>query len=137
MSLGRLAVGALAVVLALSGLLAMTNVGGGDDHSVEAIALEHDEGRREDGDDAVAAVDDDNEGDGDGTRGNDGTSGGDNTGDGDATRGNDGTSGGDNTGDGDRTRGNDGTSGGDNSYVDGDNSYVGGGGGDSGGGSSG
>lgn len=56
--------------------------------------------RRDDDAGDVAAVDGDNTGDGDGTRGNDGTHGGDNTGDGDATNGNDGTGGGDNTGDG-------------------------------------
>ena len=53
--------------------------------------------RRFDGDDGLTGLDDD-EGDGDNTRGNDGTSGGNNTGDGDNTRGNDGTSGGNNTG---------------------------------------
>jgi len=41
----------------------------------------------------------------------------DDDGDGDATRGDDGTSGGNNTGDRDSTRGDDGTGGGDNSYV--------------------
>ena len=92
-----------------------------------------------------ARVGDDDEGDGDATRGDDGTRGGNNTGDGDRTRGNDGTRGGNNTGDGDRTRGNDGTRGGDNTgdgdatwgndgTGGGDNSYVApaaGGGGDS------
>ena len=82
------------------------------------------------------AVDDDDVGDGDDTRGDDGSGGGNNTGDRDSTRGNDGTRGGDNTGDrdshprqrrrprggdntgdGDWTGGNDGTAGGDNSYV--------------------
>ena len=58
------------------------------------------------------------DGDGDNTRGNDGTGGGawngNWQGDGDGTRGNDGTSGGI---DGDNTAGNDGTGGGNNTYV--------------------
>ena len=102
MSLGRLVVAAVVVVLGISGLVAVTELGGGGDQSVGAIALDdsrEDEGRRQDGDDAVAAIDedDDGDGDGDGTNGNDGTGGGDNTGDGDGTNGNDGTGGGDNT----------------------------------------
>jgi hypothetical protein len=85
MSLGRLVVAAVVVVLGISGLVAVTELGGGGDQSVGAIALDdsrEDEGRRQDGDDAVAAVDedDDGDGDGDGTNGNDGTAGGDNTG---------------------------------------------------------
>jgi hypothetical protein len=53
--------------------------------------------KTEGGQDDVVQVGDEDEGDGDKTRGNDGTSGGNNTGDGDRTRGNDGTGGGDNT----------------------------------------
>jgi hypothetical protein len=51
--------------------------------------------------DDLEAIDvpDEPTGDGDDTKGDDGTSGGNNTGDGDNTRGDDGTSGGDNTGD--------------------------------------
>jgi hypothetical protein len=89
-----------------------------DDNSAELVAeQDDDEGDGDDtrGDDATGGGN--NTGDRDSTRGNDGTRGGDNTGDRDSTRGNDGTRGGDNTGDGDATGGNDGTSGGDNSYV--------------------
>ena len=75
-------------------------------------------------DDALAdaeLVDDEDErdrGDGDKTRGDDGTDGGDNTGDGDGTEGNDGTGHGDNTPDGDDTAGNDGTHDGDGTGND-------------------
>lgn len=138
MTTGKLAVAALGVSLALgAGLSALA-----DDSStshVRAIDLNHDSGavRRDDPADEIVAVEDDEDptGDGDRTRGNDGTEGGDNTGDEDRTRGNDGTDGGDNTGDGDATVGNDGTAGGDNSgdgdatvgddgTSGGDNTYV-------------
>ena len=54
--------------------------------------------RKNDADDDRAVAVEDDDGDGDDTRGDDGTNGGNNTGDGDNTAGNDGTSGGDNTG---------------------------------------
>jgi len=104
-----------------------------DDSSTELVAEDDDEGDGDAtrGDDGTRGGN--NTGDGDATRGNDGTRGGDNTGDGDATRGNDGTRGGDNTGDGDATWGNDGTGGGDNTFAaPADSGYYGGG--DSGGG---
>jgi len=144
MTIGRLAVLALAAVLALGGIgtaFAALSSDGSDDAAAQPIELRKDDAGAE------IVADDDDQGDGDRTRGDDGTSGGDNTGDGDRTRGNDGTDGGNNTGDGDRTRGNDGTDGGDNTgdgdatwgndgTGGGDNSYVapaagGGGGGDS------
>ena len=99
MGMGRLAVLALAILVAGGGLGAAIGEALGDDSStrtVDAIDL-----RKDDRGDEI--VDDDP--DGDGTRG------------GDATRGNDGTRGGNNTGDGDATWGNDGSAGGDNSYV--------------------
>ncbi|MDQ3646201.1 MAG: hypothetical protein M3345_04615 [Actinomycetota bacterium] len=105
MSTGKLAVAGLALSLALGGgLVALA-----DDPTtseVREIDLDDRDGavlRRDDAADDAMAVDDDDKdptGDGDRTRGNDGTQGGDNTGDGDATAGNDGTAGGDNTGDG-------------------------------------
>jgi hypothetical protein len=133
MTTGRLAVLALAALLAFGGIGTAFALDGGDDDPGMAdpvelrkddaaadVIVEEDDGPDGDGDstrgdDGTAGGD--NTGDGDATRGNDGTAGGDNTGDGDATRGNDGTRGGDNTGDGDATWGNDGTGGGDNSYV--------------------
>jgi len=145
----RFAVILLAGLLAFGGLgLAVTNVFGGDD---ESAAMKSIELRKDDsGGPELVADEEPDPGDGDRTRGDDGTDGGNNTGDGDRTRGNDGTRGGDNTGDGDRTRGNDGTRGGDNTgdgdatvgndgTGGGDNSYVAApapayGGGDSGGG---
>jgi hypothetical protein len=147
----RLAVTLLATLLAFGGIgIAVTDVFGDDD---EAAAMKTIELRKDDAGGAEL-VDDEvptpQPGDGDDTRGDDGTSGGNNTGDGDRTRGDDGTRGGDNTGDRDSTRGNDGTRGGDNTgdrdatagddgTGGGDNSYVApaavyGGGDDSGGG---
>ncbi len=116
MTTGRIAVLALAAVLAFGGLGTAFALSGDDDSSAAADPIEL---RKDDaGDDVLVGEDDDGpDGDGDSTRGDDGTRGGDNTGDGDKTRGNDGTRGGDNTGDGDATYGNDGTGGGDNSYV--------------------
>ena len=132
---GRLAVIALAAVLAFGGLGTAFALDGDDDApgaepielrkddaSVEVLTEEDDDGPEPAGDGDATRGDDgtrggDNTGDGDRTRGDDGTRGGNNTGDGDRTRGNDGTRGGDNTGDGDGTWGNDGSSGGDNSYV--------------------
>jgi hypothetical protein len=132
MSLGKLAVLALAVALAFGSLGAF--VGGWVGSEPDPIALaSDDDGRRDDALGDVEVVDDDR-GDGDRTRGNDGTRGGNNTGDGDRTRGNDGTGGGNNTGDGDYTAGNDGTGGGDNTYVaggGGGGTATGGGGGGS------
>jgi hypothetical protein len=112
---GRLAVIALAAVLALGGIGTAFALDGDDDApESQPIELRKDDATA----DVLTEEDDDGpDGDGDSTRGDDGTGGGDNTGDGDRTRGNDGTRGGDNTGDGDATYGNDGTGGGDNSYV--------------------
>ena len=125
MTIGRLAVLALAAVLALGGLgtafAALSDDGAGDPLAQEIELRKDDPG-------AELVSEEDDEGDGDRTRGDDGTRGGNNTGDGDRTRGDDGTRGGDNTGDGDATWGNDGTGGGDNSYVA---PAAGGGGGDS------
>ena len=110
----RLAVLTLAAIIAMGGLgigVARTLDDDATAGDVEPVELRKDDSSPE----LVAqAGDDDDEpsGDGDRTRGDDGTRGGDNTGDGDRTRGNDGTRGGDNTGDGDGTRGNDGTDGG-------------------------
>ena len=132
MTIGRIAVLALAAVLALGGLgtaFAALAGDGADDPVAQEIELRKDDPGAE-----LVSADDDDEGDGDRTRGDDGTRGGNNTGDGDRTRGNDGTRGGDNTGDGDATWGNDGTGGGDNSYVA--PAPVYGGGDDSGGGTS-
>ena len=128
----KMAVLMLAVIVALGGLGAglIRTIDEGDAQAVEPLELRKDESGTE-----LAAESDDDKGDGDSTRGDDGTRGGDNTGDRDSTRGNDGTRGGDNTGDRDSTRGNDGTRGGDNTgdgdgtwgndgTGGGDNSYV-------------
>jgi hypothetical protein len=111
----RLAVLTLAAILAMGGLgigVAKTLDDDAAAGGVEPIELRKDDSAPE----LIAQADEDDDptGDGDRTRGDDGTSGGNNTGDGDRTRGDDGTSGGDNTGDGDRSRGDDGTSGGNN-----------------------
>ncbi|HYP23247.1 MAG TPA: hypothetical protein VEV43_06720 [Actinomycetota bacterium] len=102
MSIGKVAIAALVLCLAVGGGLAA--LGGRDDGKiVEPIDL--DDGARRDDDAAeLASVEDDGDddrtrGDDDRTRGNDGTRGGDNTGDGDATDGDDGTGGGSNTDD--------------------------------------
>jgi hypothetical protein len=90
----KLAVFMLAVVVALGGL------GAGFIRAFEtgkADAVEPVELRKDDSGAELAAEEDDDRGDGDSTRGDDGTRGGDNTGDGDATFGYDGTGGGDNT----------------------------------------
>jgi hypothetical protein len=107
----KMAVLVLAVTVALGGLGAGF-IRAFDDG--EAVAVDPVELRKDDNAPDLVAQEDDDEGDGDSTRGDDGTRGGDNTGDRDSTRGNDGTRGGDNTGDRDSTRGNDGTRGGDN-----------------------
>jgi hypothetical protein len=139
MGLGRLAVLALAILVAGGGFGAAIGEALGDDSSartVDSIELRKDDR----GDEFVdEETDDDPDGDGtrgadgtcacvdtggngqavgdrDHTRGDDGTRKGNNTGDRDHTRGNDGTRGGNNSGDGDRTVGNDGSAGGDNSY---------------------
>ena len=109
-TLTKLLVGAVAVVALFAGTMAAFAGGDDDDGRDNVAALE----LRKAEDEAPAELVDDDEGDGDKTRGDDGTGGGNNTGDGDNTRGNDGTRGGDNTGDRDNTRGNDGTGGGDN-----------------------
>ena len=91
----KLAVFTLAVVVALGGLGAAFVRAFDSD---EAGAVGSVELRKDDADAAlVAEQDDDDRGDGDATRGDDGTRGGDDTGDRDATAGNDGTGGGDNT----------------------------------------
>src|ERR671916_390933 len=91
----KLAVLTLAVIVALGGLgtgfIRAFETGKAD--AVEPVELRKDDS----GADVAAEEDDDDRGDGDATRGNDGTRGGDNTGDGDATFGHDGTGGGDNT----------------------------------------
>ena len=139
MTTGRLAVLALAALLAFGGLGTAFALDGDDDGPGGAQPIEL---RKDDASAEVLTEEDDGDpeptGDGDATRGDDGTGGGNNTGDGDRTRGNDGTRGGDNTGDGDATWGNDGTGGGDNSYVApaAPAPAYGGGGDDSGGGGS-
>jgi hypothetical protein len=110
----KMAVLTLAVIVALGGLgvgFARTFDEGGAE-AVEAVELRKDDSSPE------LVPEDDDEGDGDSTRGDDGTRGGDNTGDRDATRGDDGTRGGNNTGDRDATRGDDGTRGGEGSDGD-------------------
>ena len=98
MTTGRLAVLALAAVLAFGGLGTAFALDGGDDDQGAAAPIEL---RKDDASAEVLTEEDDGDpepsGDGDNTRGNDGTRGGDNTGDGDATQGNDGTGGGDNS----------------------------------------
>ncbi len=102
MDLKRLTASILAAALALSGIGSIL-VLNSQPESVQAIDLTEDPAIRRNDDDGppvLEAVDDDDDlGDGDSTRGDDGTDGGDNTGDGDSTRGDDGTDGGDNTGD--------------------------------------
>ena len=114
MAMGKLAVIAVALGVAIGGLAAAatdwTPLGGDD-----SVALATDDARKDDLVDDVAGAD--GEGDGDRTRGDDGTGGGNNTGDGDRTRENDGTRAGDNAGDGDWTVGDDGTAGGDNTRA--------------------
>jgi hypothetical protein len=112
------------VVFALIAALAIGGVGAaiGSDGDDELAALEEIELRKDDASGEVELVgdegDDDQTGDRDNTRGDDGTNAGHNTGDGDGTDGNDGTGHGDNTPDGDGTRGNDGTGGGDGTGND-------------------
>jgi hypothetical protein len=98
MSFGKLAVIGIALVLAAGGVGAALADRGTSDAG-EVIDLTAQDARKDDVMESLGLVDDD-DGDGDNTRGDDGTSGGDNTGDGDNTRGDDGTSGGDNTGSG-------------------------------------
>lgn len=100
MGIGKLAVLMVAGAFAFGGIGAALADWARSDPA-DAITL--DDGRKDDAAVELAADNDDDKkkkgkgGDGDNTRGNDGTSGGNNTGDGDNTRGNDGTSGGDNT----------------------------------------
>jgi hypothetical protein len=89
------------VVLMVAGVLAVVGVGtaiadlgSSDDSEGPAQNIEL---RKDDSGADTELVDEEDEGDGDGTRGDDGTRGGNNTGDRDGTRGNDGTSGGNNT----------------------------------------
>ncbi len=94
MNLGTAAVAALATVLGLGGVSAIVS----DDaptQEARSIQLEDEAARKTDDADVLVAQEDD--GDGDDTKGDDGTGGGDNTGDGDWTGGNDGTGGGDNS----------------------------------------
>jgi len=89
-----MAVITLAVVVALGGLGVgyVRTFDEGSAQAVDSIDLRKDDSGAE-----LVAEEDDDEGDGDKTRGNDGTGGGNNTGDGDWTGGNDGTGGGDNS----------------------------------------
>jgi hypothetical protein len=139
--IGKAAVFGLGVVLGLGTTAAVLEAQRGPDRfSVVEVQSDDLEGNRPEDQVAIALQDDADEGDGDGTRGDDGTGGG-LSGDRDRTAGNDGTRHGNNTGDSDRTVGNDGTGGGDNtggSYGGGGGGggYAGGGGGsDDGGGS--
>ena len=94
---GRLAVLIVATALAFGGLGAALADWRAADPG-DPIQLAGDiEARKSDADDDAPVARPTADGDGDDTRGDDGTNGGDNTGDGDNTRGNDGTSGGDNT----------------------------------------
>ena len=110
----RLTILALAAILAFGGLTTAFALSGDDDGTASADPIEL---RKDDAASDVLVEEDDDGPDGDG----------------DSTRGNDGTRGGDNTyvGDRDGTWGDDGTGGGDNSYV----APAGGGGGGGGGGS--
>jgi hypothetical protein len=95
MGIGKLVVLVVALGIALSGIgTALADWADSDAGSAVQLATNVD-ARKHDAD-GFAFVDDD-EGDGDKTRGDDGTGGGNNTGDGDWTRGNDGTAGGNNT----------------------------------------
>jgi hypothetical protein len=117
MKLNRIAASALAAIIGVSGIGAILS-SQARPIPVEGIELETDRDdqapglpdpgepaiiRPDDDDASLDAVDDDDadptgpSGDGDATKGDDGTSGGNNTGDGDNTRGDDGTSGGNNT----------------------------------------
>jgi hypothetical protein len=91
----------LGLVLVGAALAGLSGLGRADESADQVSSIEL---RKPDVDESPELVDDDDDGGGP-------------SGDGDRTRGNDGTSGGNNTGDGDRTRGNDGTSGGDNTVV--------------------
>ena len=122
--IAKLMIAALVGGLAV-GVVLLGGPGSSGDGGVLPIALGDDDEARRDEDvlseSRPSDEDDKGDGDGDNTRGNDGTNGGNNTwkGDGDNTRGNDGTGGGAWSaawrGDGDNTRGNDGTGGG--AYV--------------------
>ena len=95
MSTIKIAIGVMAGSLALGSVVASL-ADSSDRTEVRSIQFEDEGARREDLD--TELVTEENErGDGDGTRGNDGTGGGNNTGDGDGTDGDDGTGGGDNT----------------------------------------
>lgn len=91
----KISLAALVAVLAIG--VAIVSAPGPEASGVAAINLGDDDDARRD-EDALTDVDgSDDDGDGDNTRGNDGTGGGNNTGDRDATVGNDGTAGGDNS----------------------------------------
>ena len=97
LGMGKLAVLLVALVIGAGGVGAAL-ADWRDSDTGTAIELAADEMRKNENDDEIAAaVSDDDEGDGDRTRGDDGTNGGNNTGDGDWTAGNDGTGGGDNS----------------------------------------
>ena len=130
MTIGKLAVLAVALAFASGGIGAALADWRSTDAGEPVVLAGESDGRRDDGGPEAAAVEEQDPGDGDRTRGDDGTNGGNNTGDGDRTRGNDGTAGGNNTGDGDWTAGNDGTAGGDNTQAAGGGGLGGGGGGD-------
>ena len=94
MGIGQLAVVALIAAVVAGGTgAAVADLASTDDPGVGAIDL-----RKDDGAPGDELVEDEEDPDGDGTKGADGTKGGNDTGrDGDDTRGNDGTGGGDNT----------------------------------------
>ena len=99
MSMGKLAVLVVAIAFASGGIgAALADWVKSDDGGAAIELVSEFDARKNDADDDVAVAEDDDRGDGDDTRGNDGTNGGNNTGDGDWTAGNDGTAGGDNTG---------------------------------------
>src|SRR5687767_7674106 len=95
MNMGKLAVLAVALAFASGGIGAALADWRNSDDAGAAVELVSDfDARKNDAADDVAVAEDDDRGDGDDTRGDDGTNGGNNTGDGDNTRGNDGTNGG-------------------------------------------
>jgi hypothetical protein len=103
MEMKKILAAAGAAVIALSGIASIVVLNQAP-QTVDAVELQDPAIRRADDDgptlDAVSDDDNDSTGDGDSTRGDDGTGGGNNTDDGDSTRGDDGTGGGNNTGDG-------------------------------------
>jgi hypothetical protein len=100
MTTGKIAVLALAVLVAIGGGAALAGRAATTPTNVDAVQIRSDDDARRDDDpadgtDPVEDDRDDDTGDGDDTKGDDGTSGGwSRTGDGDDTKGDDGTSGG-------------------------------------------